>query len=45
VQSWLCTVTTQEDVEFRRQDAVAVERIEFPRATFLVAGKLPRPAL
>jgi hypothetical protein len=43
-QSWLCTVTAQEDVEFRRQGVATVERVEFPRATFMVDGKLPHPA-
>jgi hypothetical protein len=45
VQSWLCTVTAQEDVEFRRQEVTRVERVEFPRAAFLVDGRLPRPAV
>jgi len=44
-QHWLCTVTAQEDVEFRRPGVAPVERIEFPRATFLVDGKLPQPAV
>jgi hypothetical protein len=43
-QSWQCTVTAQEDVEYRRM-GVAVERVDFPRATFLVDGKLPHPAV
>ncbi len=44
-QNWQCTVTAQEDVEYRRQGIAAVERVDFPRATFLVGGKLPTPAV
>jgi hypothetical protein len=45
VQHWLCTVSAGEDVEYRRQGAGAAERVEFPRATFMVDGKLPQPAV
>ncbi len=44
-QNWQCTVTAQEDVEYRRHGVGAVERVDFPRATFLVDGKLPHPAV
>jgi RES domain len=44
-QNWQCTVTVQEDVEYRRHGVGAVERVDFPRATFLVDGKLPHPAV
>ncbi len=45
MQSWLCTVDPQK-VEFRRKnlaDAVFTS-FTFPRADFLVEGKLPQPA-
>jgi hypothetical protein len=44
-QGWLCTVTAQEEVEYRRQGVVELERVVFPRTAFLVGGKLPRPAV
>jgi hypothetical protein len=44
-QNWQCTVTAQEDVEYRRQGIVEVERVDFTRATFLVDGRLPTPAV
>jgi len=44
-QNWQCTVTAQEEVEYRRQGIGAVERVVFPRAAFLVDGKLPGPAV
>ncbi len=44
-QNWLCTVTAQEEVEYRRQGVVELERVVFPRQAFLVGGKLPTPAL
>ena len=44
-QNWQCTVTAEEDVEYRRQGAGSSERVGFPRATFLVDGKLPQPAV
>ncbi len=44
-QNWQCTVTAQEEVEYRRQGVGAVERVLFPRPAFLVDGKLPQPAV
>lgn len=44
-QNWQCTITAQEDIEYRRQGVAAVERVDFPRAVFLVDGKLPHPAV
>ena len=45
LQNWQCTVTAQQEVEYRRQGIGAVERVVFPRAAFLVGGKLPQPAV
>jgi hypothetical protein len=42
--SWTCTVTARRDVSWIREGAGGQERYEFPRATFLVDGKLPAPA-
>ena len=44
-QNWQCTVTAQQDVEYRRQGVAGVERVAFSRATFLVGGELPSPAV
>ncbi len=44
-QNWQCTVTAQQDVEYRRQGVAGVERVDFPCATFLVDGELPQPAV
>lgn len=43
-QVWQCTVTVQEEVEYRRQAIGAAGRVVFTRAAFLVDGKLPSPA-
>ena len=43
-QNWQCTVTAQEEVEYRRQGTGDMERVVFPRGAFLVDGKLPQPA-
>ncbi len=44
-ETWHCTVTDAGDVEWVRQDAVAVRRLRHARAGFLVRGKLPAPAV
>ena len=44
-ETWHCTVTEAGDVEWVRQDAVAVRRLRHARAGFLVRGKLPAPAV
>ncbi|MGB8932291.1 MAG: RES family NAD+ phosphorylase [Anaeromyxobacteraceae bacterium] len=43
--TWTCTVTARRDVSWLREGAGSHERFEFPRAIFLVDGKLPGPAL
>jgi len=44
-ETWHCTVTAAGDVEWTRQDVVAVRRIRHARALFLVRGALPTPAV
>jgi hypothetical protein len=44
-ETWRCTVNAAGDVEVARQDVVDVRRWLFPRAGFLVRGRLPAPAL
>jgi hypothetical protein len=43
--TWTCTVTARRDVSWWREGVGSQERFEFPRAIFLVDGKLPAPAL
>ncbi len=45
MQNWFCTVTDRLDVEYRREDVGAVRAFDFPKATFLVGGSLPHPAV
>lgn len=44
-ETWHCTVTREGDVEWVRQDVVAVRSLRHPRSAFLVRGKLPAPAV
>jgi hypothetical protein len=43
--TWTCTVTRSRDVSWLREGRTGLERHQFPLTTFLVDGKLPRPAL
>ncbi len=42
-ERWYCTLSS-ESVEFKRDDLLRTRTVTFPRAQFLVDGRLPRPA-